>query len=221
VNEVHNYIAFFDLDRTITAKISGNVLAREAFKKGLMSLSDIIRAIWLLILYKLSLRNPVRIINEMTAWVKNVPEEVFNKLSEEVAHKVLIPAVYQEALKEINMHRENGAKTVILSTTPAAIGREILKELKMDDFICSELGVENGLLTGRSVGPLCYREEKVVRMIKYCESMNCSPEKSWYYGDSIADLPALSLVGTPVCVNPDRKLLKKAREKGWKIYYWK
>jgi hypothetical protein len=36
------YITFFDLDHTITSAISGNVLARSAYKKGLMSLSDII-----------------------------------------------------------------------------------------------------------------------------------------------------------------------------------
>ncbi len=218
--DVNSYIAFFDLDRTITGAISGNVLAREAYKKGLMSLSDIKHAIWLLILYKISLRDPVKIINEMAAWVKNVPEVLFNQLSAEISKNILIPAVYTEAIKEINMHKENGAKTVILSTTPVSIGREMAKVLGMDDIICSELEVENGLFTGRSIGPLCYGEEKAIRMKKYCESRKCNPEDSWYYGDSIADFPALSLTGTPVCINPDKKLLKRARQKGWKIYFW-
>jgi HAD superfamily hydrolase (TIGR01490 family) len=220
VSEVKSYIAFFDLDHTITGEISGNVLAREAYRKGLMSLSNIIYALWLLLIYKLSLRDPVKIINKMTSWVRNVPEELFNNLSAEITKKFLIPAIYNEAIKEIMMHRDNGARTVILSSTPASIGREMAKAIGMDDIICSVLEVDNGLLTGRSVGPLCYREEKAVRMKNYCESMNCSPEDSWYYGDSIADLPALFLVGKPVCVNPEKKLLKKARQNNWKIYYW-
>lgn len=214
------YIAFFDLDRTITGKISGNILAREAFRKGLMSFSDIMHALWLLILYKLSLRDPVKIINRMAAWVKNVPEELFNRLASEICHKYLIPAVYTEALNEIKMHRDNGALTVILSTTPVAIGRIMAEALRMDDIICSELEVVNGVFTGRAVRPLCYGEEKARRMKEYCNTMDCIPVDGWYYGDSIADFPALSITGTPVCVNPDKKLLKKARQKNWKIYYW-
>ncbi len=220
MSELKGYIAFFDLDRTITGAISGNVLAREAYRKGLMSFSDILHAIWLLILYKMSLRDPVKIINEMAAWVKNIPEELFNHLSAEISKEILIPAVYPEAIKEISMHKEKGAKTVILSSTPASIGHEMAKALSMDDIICSELEAENGLLTGSSIGPLCYGKEKAVRMKKYCESKNCNTQDSWYYGDSIADFPALSITGTPICINPDKKLLKIARQKGWKIYFW-
>ncbi len=186
-----------------------------------MSNSDMMRALWLLLLYKISLRDPVKIINEMAAWVKNVPETVFNRLSAEISTNVLIPAIYPEAIREIRMHKENGAKTVILSSTPASIGHEMAKALDMDDIICSELEVINGVLTGRSIGPLCYGDEKAVRMKKYCELMNCTPEDSWFYGDSIADFPALLIAGNPVCINPDKKLLKKARKNGWKIYYWK
>ena len=220
VSDVKSYIAFFDLDHTITGEISGNILAREAYKKGLMSHLDILHALWLLFLYKISLRDPVKIINEMAAWVKDVPETVFNKLSEEISRNVLIPAIYPEAIREIKMHKENGAGTVILSSTPASIGREMAKALDMDDIICSELEVNNEFLTGRSIGPLCFGEEKAVRMKKYCELKNCTAKDSWFYGDSIADFPALSITGNPVCVNPDSKLRKKAIAKGWKIYYW-
>jgi len=161
--DVNSYIAFFDLDRTITGAISGNILAREAYKKGLMSLSDIIYAIWLLFLYKLSLKDPVKIIYQMAGWVRDVPEKIFNELSAEISRNVLIPAIYPEAVREIKMHKENGAGTVILSSTPASVGREMAKALDMDDIVCSELEVNNGLLTGISIGPLCFGEEKAVR----------------------------------------------------------
>jgi len=46
-------------------------------------------------------------------------------------------------------------------------------------------------------------------------------EDAWYYGDSISDLPVLKTVGFPVCVNPDKKLIKAAKENSWKICYWK
>jgi len=99
----------------------------------------------------------------MAGWVRDVPEKIFNELSAEISRNVLIPAIYPEAVREIKMHKENGAGTVILSSTPASVGREMAKALDMDDIVCSELEVNNGLLTGRSIGPLCFGEEKAVR----------------------------------------------------------
>jgi phosphoserine phosphatase len=90
----------------------------------------------------------------------------------------------------------------------------------MDDIICSELEVINGFMTGRPVGNLCYGKEKLNKIIEYCEKNNSTPPESWYYADAIVDLPALSLVGFPVCINPDRKLSREARRKGWPIFSW-
>jgi len=219
-SDVNSYIAFFDLDRTITSAVSGNVLARSAYKKGLMSHSEMINALWLLLAYKLSVRDPVKIINEMAGWVKGVPEKIFDNLSTEISQNVLLPSVYPAAKREIQMHNENKARTVILSSAPASVCREMVKSLGMDDMVCSHLEVVDGYLTGRSLGPLCFGQEKVTRMREYCELNNSTPENSWFYGDSIADFPALSIAGYPVCINPDKKLLKNARTNGWRIYLW-
>jgi len=143
-----------------------------------------------------------------------------NELSADISHKVLIPSVYPQALEEIRMHSGKSARTVILSSTPSSVCRVMTESLGMDDFICSQLEVTEGLLTGRSVRPLCFGEEKAVRLREYCEKNNTDPGDCWYYGDSLADFAALSIVGNPVCVNPDGKLLKKARENNWKVYHW-
>jgi HAD superfamily hydrolase (TIGR01490 family) len=208
------------MDRTITKAVSGNVLALTAYRKGLMSNSDMLYGIWLLLGYKLSFKDPQKIIYEMAGWVKGIPEKTLNDLSVEITHKTLLPAVYPDAISEIRMHSENKARTVILSSSPAPVCREMSKALGIDDFVCSELEVKDGILTGRSLRPLCFGPEKVIRMKEYCEINNTDPGKCWYYGDSIADFPALSFSGFPVCINPDKKLLKKARENKWKTYYW-
>jgi len=217
---VNSCIAFFDLDRTIIKAVSGNVLALEAYKTGLMSTSDILYALWLLAGYKLSMRDPQELIYIMAGWAKGVPEKTLNDLSIEISRKTLIPSVFPQAVNEIKMHAASHARTVILSSTPVSVCRIMTESLEMDDFICSELEVKDGHLTGKSVRPLCFGEEKAVRIREYCDKNNTDPGNCWYYGDSLADFPALSIVGHPVCVNPDRKLLRKAREKGWKIYKW-
>jgi len=43
---------------------------------------------------------------------------------------------------------------------------------------------------------------------------------SAFYSDSYNDLPMLSRVGTAVAVNPDARLRRHARERGWRIEQW-
>ncbi len=217
----NSYIAFFDLDRTIIKAVSGRELAFGAFKKKLLSWYDIANAIFLSIAYKLKLRDPLTTVEKMITWVKGLSEETFNILCNDVFYDVLLPSVYSEVIPEIEMHRKNNAKTVILSSSVSQVCREAAIHLSMDDFICSRMEVVNGYLTGYPEGRLCYGEEKKTRLMEYCEKNDNIPEESWYYADSISDYPVLSIVGHPVCVNPDKELIKKALDYGWKICKWK
>jgi HAD superfamily hydrolase (TIGR01490 family) len=213
-----NGIAFFDLDHTITSTISGKELVREAFKKNLMTHADLARAIYLTLLYKLNLKDSHKIINDMTTWVAGIPEQTLADLSSEVFFNTLWPSVYEQARGEIEIHKGKNAKVVILSSSIKYICNEVAKNLKMDDIICSELEVKNGYLTGAS--RLCFGEEKAARLEEYCKKNSAIISDTWYYGDSISDLPALRCVGNPVCVNPDKKLKQEANKRGWKIVQW-
>ena len=219
-NTGKTYIAFFDLDRTITKAISGSELARVAYRKGLMTRSALAYAFYLSLVYKLNLKDPLKIIDKMVTWVKGMSENTMFDLCFEVFRDVLLPSVYPEARSEIKSHKEKYAKVVILSSALTQICQEMAKNLRIDDIICSDLEVNNGYLTGHLNGRLCFGEEKMIRLKKYCEINNTKQSDAWYYGDSYSDLPVLSIVGNPVCVNPDRKLKKEALKRGWKILFW-
>jgi phosphoserine phosphatase len=90
----------------------------------------------------------------------------------------------------------------------------------MDGVICTELEVRKGLLTGKPVGKYCFRDEKLLRLKEYCEERNYPLGNVAYYADSIDDLPALEVVGHPVCIAPDKKLTKIAQQRGWQIHDW-
>ena len=219
-NTGKNYIAFFDLDHTITKAISGNELARVAYRKGHMTRSALAYAFYLSLVYKLNLKDPQKIIDKMVTWVKGIPENTMFDLCFEVFRDVLLPSVYPKARSEIKSHKEKFAKVVILSSALTQICREMAKNLEMDDIICSDLEVKKGYLTGHLHGRLCFGEEKMFRLKKYCEINNTNPSDAWYYGDSFSDLHVLDSVGNPVCVNPDSKLKKAALKRGWKILHW-
>jgi HAD superfamily hydrolase (TIGR01490 family) len=219
-NTPKNYIVFFDLDRTIEKSVSGIALARGAFRKGLLTRWNFVDAIFLSVVFRLKLTDPLKIMDNMVGWVKGIPEKSFTDLCTKVFHEVLLPSVYKEAVAEIEFHKTKNARIVILSSALKSVCHEMATFLNIDDIICSELEVENGYLTGRPLGHLCFGEEKAVRLQEYCIKNNYPTSNAWYYGDSISDLQVLNTVGIPVCVNPDKKLRKTAQKRDWKILSW-
>jgi HAD superfamily hydrolase (TIGR01490 family) len=216
-----NYIVFFDLDQTLTRSISGKALTIAGFRKGLFRTRDIFKAVFLTLAYRFNIRNPSGIVDEMVSWVRGIPENKMDDLCSEVFRNAILPSVYKDAMAEIAFHKTKNARIVILSSALKNICRDMAENLALDDFICSELQVRDGVLTGFPLGRLCFGKEKAVRLLAYCENNNISPSDAWYYGDSISDLSALSSVGNPVCVNPDNRLKKVALKNGWKIVSWK
>jgi len=216
-----NYIAFFDLDQTITSAISGKALAIAAYRHGHLSNRNVAYGVLLSLIYRSQIPDPYKIVENMIGWVKGMPVAIMNELCTEVSINVLLPCVYKEAVAEIEFHKRQDAKIVILSSSLKPICLEIAKKLKIDDIICSDLEIKNGLLTGLPVGRICFGDEKAIRLQAYCVANGFSMASAWYYGDSISDLPALSKVGNPVCINPDYKLKKSAKLRGWKILKWR
>jgi HAD superfamily hydrolase (TIGR01490 family) len=219
-NHGKKYVVFFDLDRTITGEISGKALVRMAWKKRLISGADLLNAFWLYLLYRIKLRDPIRVIEDMVGWVRGRSEAEMESLCSDVCREVLLPSVFTEAIKAIKFHKENNSDVVILSSALNLICAEVSEKLGMNGYICSYLEAKDGYFTGRSAGGLCFAEEKLIRLKAYCRKNTMNPEDSWYYGDSFSDLPVLDAVGNPVCVNPDRKLTKVARRRDWRIVTW-
>jgi HAD superfamily hydrolase (TIGR01490 family) len=215
-----NYIAFFDLDDTLIRANSGKLLAKSAYEQGMMSLQDLIKAVWLLLLYKFSLLDSEKIIAGMVRWLAGVPEKRVIDLSSELFEKHLQSKITDEARSEIQFHKNKNAAVVILSSALSQVCQAAAAHLEMDDVICTIIETDGGICTGRTAGKPCFGNEKAYKLKEYCEKNNNKVEAAWYYGDSISDFPALQIVGTPVCVNPDRKLLKAANKNNWRICSW-
>jgi HAD superfamily hydrolase (TIGR01490 family) len=211
------YIAFFDLDRTIISLNSGSVLVREAYKSGFMSTANLLKAIYLSVLYKFNLRDTSGIISAMGKWLKGRTVNEVDHLSEQIVNSHLLGAVRPEIFSEIELHKANNAEIVILSSVIIQICKPLACRLGVDNQICTTMEVIDGIFTGLPEGKFCFDEEKRIRLIEYCKEKNYKPGEAFYYGDSIADFPALEVVGNPVCVSPDRKLALIARKRKWRI----
>lgn len=219
-NPPHSYYAFFDLDHTLSGEVSGKALAKGAIRKGLLGRRDVIKALKLSLSYKLQLEDPLKVVSKMVLWTNGMPEQKLKDLCNEVSLKIIIPSIYPQVMPELKYHRNNNAGLVILSSALSYVCRVIADHLEMDDILCSRIEIDEGIVNGRPLGRLCFGEEKLERLKAYCSEKRIDPRETWYYADSITDLPVLEKVGFPVCVNPDRKLLKAANKNGWRICHW-
>jgi HAD superfamily hydrolase (TIGR01490 family) len=216
-NRSSKQIVFFDLDRTLVSVNSGKVLIKAAYAKGFISRLELIKAFWLSFLYKFELMDTLRIIDSMAGWLKGVSETELEVLTKEIFETHIKMSIRPEMKEEIIWHKKNGNEVIILSSAIAAVCKPVAEYLEIDRVICSGLEIENGIFTGHSSGLFCFGQEKARRLIEFCKARNISTSITWYYGDSIADLPVLLASGNPVCVYPDKKLLKEAKKRNWRV----
>ena len=97
----------------------------------------------------------------------------------------------------------------------------LARRLGIPHVVASELEVdERGLFTGRFVDPLCYGTGKIVRTKRLAEAHGFALDEATFYSDSYTDLPLLEAVAEPIVVNPDPRLERIAKKRGWRIEEW-
>ena len=130
------------------------------------------------------------------------------------------PIVYDEALDLIAEHQAAGRPVYLVSASPVEIVAPLADHLGVDGCLATIAEVDaDGRYTGR-VERYCYGPEKVVAMLELAEREGIDLDDSWAYSDSATDMPMLAAVGHPVAVNPDRELLRTARERGWAVRWF-
>ncbi|MFP3516295.1 HAD family hydrolase [Pseudomonas sp. SIMBA_077] len=122
-----------------------------------------------------------------------------------------------KAAQLLTQHREAGDTLVIITATNRFITAPIAKKLGVEHLIATECEIVDGRYTGRSTDVPCFREGKVTRLNRWIEENGYSLEDSYFYSDSINDLPLLEQVTHPVAVDPDGKLRAEAEQRGWQV----
>lgn len=94
---------------------------------------------------------------------------------------------------------------------------KLVTVMGLDGAIATPLEVKNGRYTGRIVPPLNVGHGKAERLGQfledYDEEINLSA--SYFYTDSIVDVPVMELFGHPIAVYPDKQLATQAKRRGW------
>jgi HAD superfamily hydrolase (TIGR01490 family) len=128
------------------------------------------------------------------------------------------PAISNAARELLAKHRSAGHLMVLTTATGRFIVGGIARELGLDNVIATEPEMKDGRFTGKVSGTPNMREGKVTRLEAWLAERGRALEdfdQSWFYSDSINDLPLLKRVTHPVAVNADPSLAALAQTKGW------
>ncbi|KPW39021.1 HAD family hydrolase [Pseudomonas coronafaciens pv. atropurpurea] len=127
------------------------------------------------------------------------------------------PMILPKALELIGKHREADDKLVVITATNRFVTAPIVARLGIDTLLATECEMLDGRYTGRTTDIPCFREGKVTRLNQWLEDNAFSLEDSYFYSDSMNDLPLLEQVANPVAVDPDANLRAEAERRGWPV----
>ncbi len=142
--------------------------------------------------------------------------EDMRRLVGDAMEPVLRPLVYEEPLALLRRHRERGERVYIVSATLQEIVERIAVDLGSDGAIGSTCETVDGVYRGRSLRA-AHGNGKADALRELAHEEGIDLAVSTAYSDSYSDVPFLEAVGHPVAANPDRKLRRIARERGWEV----
>lgn len=211
--------AFFDLDRTLIKRSSALALAGSFRERGVISRLDLVKSAFWQVLFVLRGASAERVRSaseDGMKILKGFSVDEMRSVVGDAMEVVLRPLVYDDSLRLVQLHREQGEKVYIVSATLQEIVQYIADDLGFDGAIGSTCEIVDGVYTGRSLRA-AHGEGKAdaVRVLAASEGFDLAACTA--YSDSHTDEPFLAAVGHPVAANPDRKLRRIARERGWPV----
>ncbi len=209
--------ALFDIDGTLLSVNSAPLYAKWLRRQGRARRRDLVRTAYYLVRYKLNLLDLETAISQVSGMIAGQSEEEVARSCErwyrEVVRDYLVPGMV--ALLE--EHRAAGHVIAFLSSSTHYLARPLARDLGVEHLLVTRLEVVDGLFTGRPVRPVCYGPGKVHWARAFAVEQDVDLGSSWFYTDSVTDLPVLEIVGHPRVVNPDRLLRREARRRGWTV----
>jgi len=212
--------AFFDLDRTLMEGSSAFQFGRAAYRAGMLSRRQLIADGWANVQFRLrgsTDANTHALRDRISRSLAGVRVRDLDRLGAPVLAGVL-PRIYPRMLALAHEHQDAGRRVYIVTAASNELAGMLAQVLALDGGIGSQFSeVHDGVYTGHPTGLFIYGADKARAIEQLAEREGIDLSASYAYSDSASDLPMLRRVGHPVAVNPDRELLRVAREEGWGV----
>jgi HAD superfamily hydrolase (TIGR01490 family) len=209
-------IDFFDVDHTLTRRSSGTRFVGLAMRRKVLPLSLLLVVPWYSLMYRLGLFR-LRDYVEGFPYLRGIRQSTLEKIAEDSFEGWLKGDLFQDAVTLVRRRRAEGRRVILATSSLDFIVAPLAAHLAVDGMLATTLQFEDGICTGRIAGTPMFRREKKNRVMAYLAAEGVAASECSFYSDSIYDLPLLEGVGRPVAVNPDIRLRRIARRRGWPI----
>lgn len=210
------------MDRTLVRKNTAQLYVRYQREIGEASLFDVVRIAYWVGQYTLGIVDAEKVAKRVLQTLINTREEVLIERCNYWFKRDVAPHVTSAARRIVEQHLKAGDFCAIVTTATRYAAAPLASMLEIPHVVATELEVDStGRFTGNFIAPLCYGPGKIIRANQLVQSQNLSLDQAVFYSDSISDLPLLERVKTPIAVNPDPRLSRIARTRGWQREYWK
>jgi HAD superfamily hydrolase (TIGR01490 family) len=214
-------LALFDLDNTLLSGdsdfewsqflIEQGVLDRELFEAKNLAFYE---------QYKAGTLDIHEFLDFQLKPLAHHARKVLDEWHEEFMRRKVRPMMLQPARDLVSKHRAAGDVCVIVTATNSFVTAPIAREFGVEHLIATDPEEKDGEFTGRVAGVPSFREGKVLRMEGWLKERGWNWEsfgETWFYSDSLNDLPLLAKVKHPVAVDPDATLREHAEKQGWTV----
>lgn len=213
-------IAFFDFDKTLLRKESGELIAVPVGIRGLVNPWAGAKFIGLGIGYKMGRvsRREMQYVGYGT--YKGGRLEHLIQAIDAAWDRWMKPGLSPAVLARLREHQEHEHGTWVLTASPTYVAKPAQRALGLDGVVGTRMEVrDDGRLTGTPIEPIMEGPEKarVIREVAAARGVDLAD--CWGYSDSIADVAMLEVVGHPVAVDPDEQLAAIAADRGWEILF--
>lgn len=126
----------------------------------------------------------------------------------------------EKARALVEKHRQAGDLMMVITATNGFVTAPIARAFGIENLIATIPEEIDGEFTGRVSGVPSFKEGKVSRLHAWLHEREqglADFEETWFYSDSLNDLPLLKVVDHPVAVDPDPTLRAYAEEARWPI----
>ena len=208
------------MDKTLISENSGTLYAKYRYERGEMTGWEMVKGLGAYLRYKAGLLDIDRWTKEMMSDFQGQSEVGLAREANKWFKEMVVQTLYPEAVELVEEHKSAGHVVAIVSGATRFVVKPLAEHLGIRHFLYTRLEVEQGRFTGRVIEPICFEEGKIYWLQQLIEDQGVDLAKSYFYTDSITDLPLLDLVGHPVITNPDPFLYRTAVRRRWPVRFF-
>ncbi|MFI8184498.1 HAD family hydrolase [Actinacidiphila glaucinigra] len=213
--------AFFDLDNTVMQGAAIFHFGRGLYKRKFFRSRDLARFAWQQAYFRIAGSEDPEHMQEVResalTIIKGHRVEELMSIGEEIYDEYMADKIWPGTRALAQAHLDAGQRVWLVTAAPVETATIIARRLGLTGALGTVAEHVDGVYTGRLVGEPLHGPSKAeaVKALAGAEGLELS--RCAAYSDSSNDIPMLSLVGHPYAINPDTRLRKHAREKGWRL----